>query len=212
MGPESQKLSRERQLMEQQQVEFERLREALSRATTTQEGRVRSYDLRATPESHEEVRAAAAALRKSSLSVMRLQEQYLKELQDYGKSVVSVITLLQNSAKECRAYAKDETYQDLKQRYLDQSVVYESLAKMYSDEAHSLARTKTRMEENLRYVRRTEVFLGRLESFAIAFPERRPNQDELVSELTTYVEQFERLRLALIKLYRETTGVEAGNR
>jgi hypothetical protein len=136
-------------------------------------------------------------LRPLAADLMSRHEEYKKNVKALATAHSDALPKFRLVAETYQEYAKEETYDDLKQDYMTVAQTWLSFAKGIEEQNGKSAPNEQALGETIRYVSRTAVFLDRFEQhITILLPHSQTaaERHQYMEQLKRYIRAFEHLR------------------
>jgi hypothetical protein len=116
----------------------------------------------------------------------------------YLKILPTAATVFRQAAQTYKEYAEEEPYASIAEDYRVLASAWETIAKVYDKRAKDIG-NETDLSETMQFVKRSSVFLSRLETHLLVYPKDAagPELEAFHKQLRTYIEGFEQLRVRI---------------
>jgi hypothetical protein len=143
--------------------------------------------------------AVTQKLNELAKSLIEKYDEYLVNVKKYKAALQAAIPVFLQAANANQEYAEQESYAAIADDYRMLADSWELMAKAYKQRADEID-GEADITETMQFVRRSAVFLDRLEAHLSSFPttgEAGVQRDAFLQKLRTYIEGFEDLRLRM---------------
>jgi hypothetical protein len=145
-------------------------------------------------------------------AILVRHDAFLDASMSYGRELAAAPQVLDQVAARYRQYAKDEPFQDLKKRYLEDADTVVAIKLLLIARVDALAPQVRLVRANRLYVNQTVLYLGRLDELLSSLPQLPDGRktEAFLARLKEYVDNFARLQRALQGLHEKVTSVQDG--
>jgi hypothetical protein len=184
---------KERELAQDEEAAFELIEEALKQ--------VPDGTLQSEQQTLDGFRQATGVLRKLAHDLLENRDKIVTDIDMLQRMNRSAVPIYRDGAKNFIEFSKSEPYDEIQEDYLRLAGMWNMIADSMEKRAEQFAEQNKEMEEMLRYLERTAVFLDRLQQHFDSIPdlESLKDRERYLENLRRFIKSFEKFR----QLFRE---------
>jgi hypothetical protein len=152
-------------------------------------------------------------LREIADQLLADHEKYVEAFQSLTNTLTQAPACFRKLAEEYASYERSEPFDELKKEYHQMSLTWLALAERTENRARTLKDSVPPLNDSLEFLRRTALFLQRLETSLEAYPITLGNPEEsrqkIVEKYKLYIGEYDSLRNRLKEFHIEVKTPKA---